>query len=887
MELTERMNLVTHGVWVFGMTVALSGQVPAAAPFSFDAAPGRLPKNVVPLDYTVNIAADADALTIAGSESVALEFRSATATLVFNTINETLSRVLLDGKPVKSVASDDEQQLTTVTLNAPAAVGRHELTFSYTGKLETQPHGFFRQYYKSLDGSQRTLLSTKMEGTDARRMFPCWDEPAFRSTFELSVTVPAKWATIGNMPVARRVVKGEVATTTFQRSPRMPSYLIEFTAGDLAEVSAKSGNTQLGIWADHGREQDGATALANAQQILQDYNDYFGFDFPLPKLDSIAIPGGFGGAMENWGAITYNDQILLLTDRSGINDRQAVYSVQAHEMAHQWNGDLVTMGWWDELWLNESFASWRAAKETDQRNPGWKWWEGEDAHKEVAMGADAFTVSHPIEQHVTDELQAANAFDPQITYNKGQAVLRMLEAYLGEDTFRDGVRKYIKARAYSNSTSADLWNALGAVSGKDLAGVAAGWIEQPGFPLVSVSAQCDPAGNRTIKLSQKRFLLRGTDPGASHWSVPVRIRTGADGAPQPLLLVRDGQSTPAGRCDEPLSLNPDAVGYYRGQFDPPTFAANVRNFSHLHDGDRIALLDDQWALAEAGTEQLGSYLQLASSVGVELDTRIWEQIAGALATIEYDERGTAGHDAFAAYARSIIQPVASRLGWDAKAQETPDVQELRRTLIGSLGAWGDQAVIQEARRRFAAFVKDHSAIGPSDQPMILGIVAQYADATTFDQLHAIARQAKDETEQQRYFIALMKVSDPQLARQAVSIALSDEIPPQAARWRLNLVSTLVARHHQLSWDTFSTHYTMLMAPNPKYAPLITAQFMPVVFWDSQPLDQLEAWVRAHVPAQMSPNIARGMDAARFKLTEKPVLIAAADTYVREVSKRPH
>jgi aminopeptidase N len=869
-----------HAGCAFCATLALAAPAAAAAPFSFDAAPGRLPKDVVPLDYTVSIVPDVDALTIAGTESVTLKFRNAAGTIIFNSLNETLRDVRLDGRPVQSVASNDEQQLTTVSLATPAPPGKHTLTFAYTGKIESQSRGLFRQSYERLGGGVATMLSTKMESTDARRMFPCWDEPAFRSTFQLIATVPAGWATIANMPVATRALHGAAATTTFQRSPAMPSYLVEFTAGDLAALSARSGGTQLSVWADRGREQDGATALANAREILADYNDYFGFRYPLPKLDSIAVPGGFGGAMENWGAITYNDQLLLVTPRSAIENRQLVYAAQAHEMAHQWNGDLVTMGWWDDLWLNESFASWRAAKETDLRNPTWRWWEGQDAFKERAMRADAFEASHAIEQHVTDELQASNAFDPQITYDKGQAVLRMLEAYLGDDTFRDGVRRYIKARAFSNSTPMDLWIALRAASGKDIGDVAAGWIEQPGFPVVSVATECDGAGNRTVTLSQKRFLLRGTDPGALRWKIPVRIRAGVDGEPQAMLLVRDGQSAPAGRCGEALSLNPDAIGYYHARFDAPSFAANAKSFNRLHNGDKIALLDDEWALVESGTEQLGNYLALAASAGGELDTRMWEEIAAALSRLEYDERGTAGHAAFAAYARSIIQPIASRLGWDARPGETPDVQELRRTLISKLGAWDDASVIDEARRRFAAFIKDHAAIAPDDQSVILSIVARHADAAAFDQLHRIARETKDETEQRRYFTALMQVGDPKLGAQAAAIALSDEIPPQAAHWRLALVASLAEQQHEVAWSTFSNNAEMLLAPNPKYAPLIVTQFVPVFFWDCVPLDQLEAWVVAHAPAGMSASIERGMETARFNLAEKNTLVPAADAYVR-------
>ena len=607
-----------------------------------------------------------------------------------------------------------------------------------------------------------------------------------------------------------------------------------------------------------GREQDGATALANARQILADYNDYFGYRYPLPKLDSIAVPGGFGGAMENWGAITYNDQLLLLSATSTLADQQAVFSVQAHEMAHQWNGDLVTMGWWDDLWLNESFASWRAANETDQRNPGWKWWQRQDADKEIAMSADARLSSHAIQQHVIDELQAANAFDPEITYSKGQAVLRMFENYLGRDAFRGGVRRYIKARAFSNATTADLWNALGAATGVAIGDMASNWTEQPGFPLVTVSASCDAAGHRTVSLAQQRFLLRGADTGRSHWSVPLRIRSGADGTPWAVLLTEDGQSASAGRCDQPLSVNADAIGFYRARYDEATYRTNAEHFGALQDGDKIALLDDQWALVESGAVELRSYLALASSMGSDLNTRAWQQIAAALGTIEYAERGTAGYAAFSAYARSIIRPVAARLGWDSQPGETPDVQELRRLLIGDLGAWGEPDIIDEARRRFSAFVRDRSAIRSDDQPVILSIVARNADAEAFEKLHAIASQARDETEQQRYYLALMDVRDRQLAEQAAQIALSPELPPQAARWRLRLVVRLAGQHPELSWKTFTDNVDTLLSPNPKYRPLITAQYVPVYFWDSVPLEQLENWVRT------SPSRCRPMSRAAWR-----------------------
>src|SRR5277367_5513982 len=426
---TKARKLVMHMIERFALILAASivAASPAIAAFSPEQAPGRLPKNVVPVSYSIAIAPNIAALSLAGRESIVLEVRAATSTIQFNSLNEKLHDVRFDGAPVKRVLTNDQAQ------------------------------GLFAQTYLDPSGAKRKLLSTQMEATDARRMFPCWDEPAFRATFRLTVTVPEAWATVGNMPIARREVHGGVATVSFKRSPKMPSYLVVFSAGDMREVSATQDGTHFGVWAMAGHEAESTVPLANAQQILADYNQYFAYPYPLPKLDSIAVPGGFSGAMENWGGITYNDQALLVGPTSTMQDKQTVFSIQAHEMAHQWFGDLVTMGSWDDTWLNESFASWRAAKETAARNPAWHWWEQEDSSKERAMTADARATSHAIEVHVTDELQAIASFDSDITYNKGQALLRMLESYLGEEPFQHGIGSYIKTRAYSNATAADLW----------------------------------------------------------------------------------------------------------------------------------------------------------------------------------------------------------------------------------------------------------------------------------------------------------------------------------------------------------------------------------------------------------------------------------------------
>ena len=872
---------VRAGLFGACIVMLLAPPWPSAQAAGFDPAqvPGKLPKDILPIAYRVEVRPQLETHTLEGHESIRLEFRAPAARVVLNTLGITLRDVRLDGRPVRDWHSDEAQQTTTIRLAREAAAGSHTLSLSWRGKIERAPEGMFLQPYRRPDGSAAEMLTTQFEATDARRMLPCWDEPAFRATFDLTVRIPARWQVVGNMPVRERRVQGALATVRFEPTPRMPSYLLELTAGDLGAIHGSTEGIALGVYTPRGRESEGRTALANATTILADYDEYFGYRYPLPKLDSIAIPGGFSGAMENWGAITYASETLLLSPSSTLADQQQVFAVQAHEMAHQWNGDLVTMAWWNDLWLNESFASWMAAKETDRRHPEWRWWENQDADKERAMRADSFTASHPIEQPVTDELQASAAFDPAITYSKGQAVLRMLESYLEEATFRDGIRHYIRAHALSNATTADLWKALSEASHEDVGAIASGWTSQPGFPLLSVTARCDAGGARTLEVRQHRFLLEGSTAETTHWDVPLRIRVGTGGAVQRLLMREPAQSLAAGHCGEPLSLNADGIGYFRVAYDPDTLGADTHAFERLPPGDRIALLDDQWALVESGGAPLGSFLALAEAMPGDEDPRAWAQLSAALNVIERDERGTPGHAAFVAYARSLLEPIGRTLGWDARPGEPADVRNLRREVLRELGLWGDPQILAEARRRIAAFAADPHALDPEQQAIAMPIVASAADAATFERLHAIAKRAKDQTEFERMYASLAWVQDPALAHTVAELILSPEIPPQAAQVRLEMLAVLGVSHPELAWQTFSTHIEQLMAPFGMQAPVALAAEVPELFWRALPPDELEAWIRAHVPEQLAPYVARGMQSARFNGEEKRRVVAAADAYL--------
>jgi aminopeptidase N len=865
--------------FAFPMT-GIAGAAPEP-PFAFDTTYGNLPKDVIPRAYAISVTPDPDHLALTGSETVRIEVRKPTRTVIFNALNMTFSRASIDGVPA-TVVPNDKTQRATLTAGKRLTPGMHVLALSYNGKMDTSGQGIFRQPYLGADGKQHVMVSTQFESTDARRMFPCWDEPAFRAVYTLSATLPAAWTAVSNMPVASRVVHGATATTTFQPSAKMASYLVVLSAGDLKSISGVDANgTRHEIWATNGYEDEGQYALANSKQILEAYDAYFGVKFPLPKLSSIAVPGGFSGAMENWGGITYNDQILLLGKSGTIGQKQEIYSVQAHEMAHQWFGDLVTMSWWDDLWLNESFASWMSARQTDLANPSWLWWQDQDGDKEGAMAADAQLTSHPIQTHVTDELQAEAAFDPAITYSKGQAFLRMTEAYLGADTFRSGIRLYMQNRKFSNATATDLWLALSKASGKDVAAYANGWIAQAGFPVVSVTASCDASGARTIALHQERFLLSGIDdPAKTTWTVPVGIASGSGSPSYVVLAARDQSGIPAGSCNEPLRANAGDIGFYRVSYDATTLATNTKAFGSLPDEDKIAMLDDQWALTQAGKADLQTYLALANAMGTDHDARAWTQIVESLSTIERDERNTPGHDAFTAYARKLVHPLFDALGWDAKPDDAPPVRRLRNIAIASLGKWGDPGIIAEAKKRFAAFVNDHSTLTPDEQAAVLGIVGTYADQAAFDQIHALAKAAKNQTEADRYYGALESAKDPKHAEQGMEIAISSEIPPQAANSVPGLVVANIDWNPTLTFDFVKAHSKEVFRSFTGMDLVFLALFAPPALADAAPLDQVQTWVTSVVPPGSDAYIQRGMASAKLHLQLKSRIVEQADAAMR-------
>ena len=801
---------------VIAITLALAATTLDAAAQATDAwtppqveATTQLPRNVRPTHYDVSVVPHAATLTFDGKAAIDLDVLDPTDRIVLNAIDMRFDRATLvpvdGGAPMPAAVSvDDAGQTATFAFDEPLRIGSYRLALDYSGRIGTQANGLFAIDYATESGEKRALY-TQFENSDARRFIPSWDEPNYKATFTLTATVPAAQMAVSNMPVAETTDLGNgTKRVRFAPSPKMSTYLLFFGLGDFDRATTVADGVEVGVVTQAGKAGQSQFALDSAAAVLQEYNDYFGVPYPLPKLDNIASPGRsqFFSAMENWGAIYTFEYAQLLDPRIATQrDRQRVFSTGAHEIAHQWFGDLVTMSWWDDLWLNEGFASWMESRTTAKLHPEWN---SEMASvvgaREAAMARDAVATTHPVVQHVETVEQASQAFD-SITYSKGEAVIRMLENYVGADTWREGVRKYIKAHAYGNSVSDFLWDAIDSVSGKPIKQIAHDFTLQPGIPLVRVeSAQCRD-GNTTLQLAQGEFTRDRPDKQALAWHVPVVA--GVVGNDLARTVVAGGSATLQLPGCGPVLVNAGQAGYYRTLYAPGQFAALRDGFGALAPVDQLGLMNDVWALGMAGLQPVSDYLAIASRVPADADPQVWSDIAGSLGTIDDYYRGDAQDQArFRRFALATLQPVFARVGWEAKEGESDPLAALRTDMIGTLAGLGDASVIAEARRRFAASDTDADAKPVALRRTILGIVADNADAATWDKLHAQAQAETTPLIKDQLYGLLASAQDEALAKRALELALTDE--PGATN-SAGMISYVAYEHPDLAFDFAVAH----------------------------------------------------------------------------------
>ncbi|WP_420606960.1 M1 family metallopeptidase [Novosphingopyxis sp.] len=773
--------------------------------------PTQLPRTAVPHRYSIQIAPDAQALAFGGSVRIALDIVKATDKLVLNAADLAIDSATIYG-------SDNTPHQAKITLDADAQTasfdfgeklpkGAYRFDIVYTGTISTQANGLFALDYKDPDGTQRRGLFTQFEAPDARRFVPSWDEPDYKAVFDLTATVPSDQMPLSNMPVkSSEDLGGGMSKVTFGTTPTMSSYLLFFGLGDFERIHRQAGGTDVGIVMSRGKADQGQYALDSAAAILPFYNDYFGTPYPLPKLDNIAGPGQsqFFGAMENWGAIFTFERILLNDPTiSSEGDRQRIFSVAAHEMAHQWFGDLVTMAWWDDLWLNEGFASWMENKTTSTLHPEWGADIDRVGSRESAMRQDAYEATHPIVQTIRTVEQTNQAFD-SITYSKGESVIAMLEAYAGADVWRKGVQDYVKAHQYRNTRTDDLWKAVEAAGADNLTRIAHQFTLQPGVPLIQVGAAQCRGGDTAVTLTQSEFSADRREAVAAKpqsWNVPVLASTVGGGTVDAVTEGRTTQMTVPGCA--PLLVNAGQAGYYRTLYGAPQLAALAQNFSSLKPIDQYGLLNDNIALAYAGYQPIGGALDLVAAIPADADPKVLAEGLGSWTNLYgLFEDEPAVQEKIGQRIQAKYAPVLSRLGFTVKDGEPAGETLLRPTLISALGATGLASVEAERTRLLKALATDPKALDGPLKTTWLGLIARDATPAEWEQLHRLAQDAGGFTERSALYSALGGAKDDMLAAKALDLAITDE---PGATIGASLISSVAVRHPEMALDFALAH----------------------------------------------------------------------------------
>ena len=846
----------------------------AEKPFNFDSTPGKLPKQVVPTEYSIRIIPNIDKLTFTGTETVKLNVRAPVRELVLNALEIEVGTADVDAKslPKSSIKIDKKNELLRIALPSDLPPGEHTLTLNFSGKINQQGQGlFYARYQEQGTGANKIVLGTQFEATDARRLFPCWDEPSFRARFQLSAVVPENWLAVSNMPIeSERKIDSPQANkeVRFAITPPMSSYLNIFVAGELDVIETKAAGTQIRVIATKGKAEWGRYALESTAKILEYYNDYFGETYPLPKLDQIALPGGFGGAMENWGGITYFESVLLFDpEKSSETTKQNVFEVIAHEVAHMWFGDLVTMAWWDNLWLNEGFASWMGTKCSAHFNPQWEVWLRRNfprdparrvgISKEQAMEGDARSTTHPVQQPIATEAEASSAFD-DITYKKGQSFIRMLESFLTENVFRDGIRKYIAAHKLSNSTTADLWNALSDASGKPIGEIAAGWTQQPGFPIVKVKR-----GERgKISLSQERFTVNFKNPPPLEWKIPLTYFLAGE-EPRSLLMTGKIDNLRDIPADRALKLNVNGAGYYRVDYDAASWKLLLESLARLGVDDRVNLLCEAWALVQANRASFSHYLELVEKLPASTELAAREQIINVFDFINRLLIDHLEREKFQTHARSTLRPSFDALGWEPKMSESPKAANLRASLVAALGDLNDQEIVAGCRERFQKYLKEPGSLSPDLRPPVLAVVGRYADEATWNQLHELGLKTTSIEEKQNYYNALAAAIDPKLIRKTLPISLTDELPTSRAAFLVSRVAR-ESRHPEMAWDFAKANMKALLAKSDALAANSYVPGLFTFFSDRERIAELQSYAKAHLPPTSAKEVAKAVDEIEFR-----------------------
>jgi puromycin-sensitive aminopeptidase len=811
----------------------------------------RLPRTVVPSRYDLRLEPDLEHATFAGEEAVQVEVRDETDEVQLNAVELAITRVDAegpDGARLEGSASlDAETDRVHLRFPRPLRPGEWTLRLAFRGILNDQLHGFYRSTFKDGEGRTHVLAATQFEAVDARRAFPCWDEPALKAVFGVTLVVPDGYTAVSNTAPVREEPAGPgKRAVTFADTIRMSTYLVAFIVGELeATDPVMVGKTPLRVWCVPGKRHLAGFAQRAGAFCLDFFERYYGIPYPSDKVDLLAIPDFASGAMENLGAITFRETALLVDEAAASHgELERVADVVAHELAHMWFGDLVTMAWWNGIWLNEAFATFMEMVAVDAWKPEWQRWVSFGVSRAAAMGVDALHASRPIEYDVRAPRDCEAMFD-LLTYEKGASVLRMLEQHLGPDTFREGVRLYLRWHEYENAETTDLWKALGEASGQPIPEVMDHWVFHPGYPLVSVRAD----GAR-LTLAQRRFTYlpptgRGQeDEPPELWRVPVTVRAAIGGQTVErkalLSAAEDEVALPA--APDWVVVNAGGHGFYRVAYAPDLLDRLTASLGALAPIERFGLVSDCFARAQAGDLPAAAFLDLTARFREETDRNVWAVVVAALGYVNRALDDEARGD-LEALVRDRVGPAAARLGWTPRPGEDELTRQLRGDLLRAAGVLGANPQVQaRAREAYERHRADEHALDPNVLPAVIAILARAGGEAEYREFLERYRAARSPQEEQRYLYALTGFRQPELVTETLQRTVDGTIRTQDAPYVIRAMLASVWARGQ-AWEFVKGHWETMRRLYPPSA--FRRMFEGVSFLVRA---EWEAEVRAFFPA---------------------------------------
>jgi puromycin-sensitive aminopeptidase len=820
----------------------------------------RLSAEVAPRRYELSLEVDPEAGDdYRGEVAIEVELAAAVRRVELHAAELRVARARVAtrrGEVAARVESQPQAETIALLLPGPIGPGRATLRIAFAGKLRTNLRGLY-----GVSAHGRRYAFTQLEAADARRFFPCFDEPAMKARFAIAVTTPAANTVLSNAPVAReeKLASGG-KTVHFEETPPLSTYLIALAVGVLERsIATRCGPTEIRVWHVPGKDKLTSFALEAARECLARLEQWFALPYPYAKLDLVAVPDFEAGAMENAGAVFFRENLLLLDPAAAtLAEKKRAAEVICHELAHMWYGDLVTMAWWDDLWLNESFATWMAFHVVDDWKPEWKMWQDFQHHRAAALRLDAQQSTHPIHCEVRTPSDATENFD-LITYEKGASVVRMLERYLGPKTFQKGVRAYVREHREGNATAADLWRALAAAAGQAIDPIVRSWIEQPGFPLLSMR-RSRAGGKNALTLRQERFFA---DPRVSasgtrqpRWPIPWVGRV-AD-AKGRMRMLRRVVTTATARIElgrgEPRFVygNADEGGFLRVLHDAASLRALAGSLPLLSAVERMGLVDHQWAIVRAARAPIESFLELADAFGAEEDPDVLQALRAPLSHLE-DRIAPAAGDAVVEATRDWIAdrfgPALLELGFEPARGEPDDVRLRRAALVGLLGDVAEwPPVLAAAEERFPLYLARRDAIDPNLADAVVTFAARAGDAARFDALLAAFEKADTPQERRRFLFGLAEFRAPKLVDRALALCLGDRVPTQDVAFVLvRLLANRAARER--SWAFVKKRWPRLARRMPPMLASRLVEATPVL--GARAKRDVAAFFKAHpLPAGM-------------------------------------